>query len=280
MSVANLYHKQLLRQKHCYTVGDQIRLYLDECDGIELHAYIVSFRPPAPSGGYSHETQFRKDQTMTVCFTPTRAQIDTKQLTLASDDDDAATELPITLHTSSSSASFSVCSRLVGPTTATPPIATATFPLHLVGDNVWVTRRPSFDSLVDVYQMKQCDPRNGIWFERPLSHDSLRNRLLTTVRTYVHRNRTRLTYHPGSDDRVLDIVHPSICPYVDGISRIQNPEKGVGPAAQIPIPSEKGETENETTPSPPTDMWNRPYEISDYQMLPTEMNKVNGRVIY
>lgn len=56
-------------------------------------------------------------------------------------------------------------------------------------------------------------------------------------------------YHPGSGTRVRDLVHPSLYPYIKGVSQ----EIG-------PLP---------TTPKPTYDRFGRPFESSQYQWLPT-----------
>ena len=58
-------------------------------------------------------------------------------------------------------------------------------------------------------------------------------------------------YHPGSGTRVRDLVHPSLYPYVEGLSVADPP---------IPDPS---------VPRPLCDRFGRPFEDSDYQWLPT-----------
>jgi len=60
-------------------------------------------------------------------------------------------------------------------------------------------------------------------------------------------------YHPGSDGTVRDLVHPSLYPFIDGLS-----ERIAG----RPAPS---------SDPPAIDRWGRPYEGSRYQWLPTDV---------
>lgn len=73
--------------------------------------------------------------------------------------------------------------------------------------------------------------------------------------------KTKKDYHPFSDDKVRDLVHPSLYPYIKGVSKIKNLDENI----------DKQESEG-------VDFWNRPYEYSKYQWLPTEffINK-NGK---
>ena len=61
-------------------------------------------------------------------------------------------------------------------------------------------------------------------------------------------------YHPGSNKQVLDIVHPSFYPLVEKITKIETNQ------SKLLLNSSK----------PTIDYWNRPYEHSTYQMLPSE----------
>jgi hypothetical protein len=64
-------------------------------------------------------------------------------------------------------------------------------------------------------------------------------------------------YHPNSKDIVLDIVHPSLFPFVRGVSRV------VGEEAELARAYPSG-VETKTS-----DLWGRPYEDSKFQWLPS-----------
>ncbi len=68
----------------------------------------------------------------------------------------------------------------------------------------------------------------------------LRKETLQNINIYA--NNINVDYHPGSEDKVRDIVHPSMYPYIQNY--IEDNEK--------------------------TDFWGRPYENSKYQWLPSE----------
>eukprot|EP00747_Dinoflagellata_sp_TGD_P115212 gnl/TRDRNA2_/TRDRNA2_172109_c0_seq1.p1 gnl/TRDRNA2_/TRDRNA2_172109_c0~~gnl/TRDRNA2_/TRDRNA2_172109_c0_seq1.p1 ORF type:complete len:395 (+),score=51.68 gnl/TRDRNA2_/TRDRNA2_172109_c0_seq1:158-1186(+) len=61
-------------------------------------------------------------------------------------------------------------------------------------------------------------------------------------------------YHPGSNDIVRDLVHPSLFPYVEGIS----------PTSDLSDVAPKSNVSK--------DKWGRPYETSKYQWLPSEVS--------
>ena len=64
-------------------------------------------------------------------------------------------------------------------------------------------------------------------------------------------NKTSIDYHPGSDNKVRDIVHPSLYPYIKKTVSVNHEGK---------------------------DFWNRPYEQSKYQWLPSEFKiDANGK---
>ena len=63
-----------------------------------------------------------------------------------------------------------------------------------------------------------------------------------------------IDHHPGSNGTVRDLVHPSLYPYVHGVSAL-------APGVTAPTP-----------PTPSVDRWGRPYEGSRYQWLPTDVD--------
>ena len=67
-------------------------------------------------------------------------------------------------------------------------------------------------------------------------------------------------YHPGSDKQVRDLVHPSLYPYVKGLSKTE-PKKLAGLPVKL--------TDPDTYYGDELDFWKRPYEESKFQWLPT-----------
>lgn len=68
------------------------------------------------------------------------------------------------------------------------------------------------------------------------------------------KSSTAADYHPGSKDVVRDLVHPSLFPFVEGISETSD-LSDVAPKAATA-----------------KDKWGRPYEASKYQWLPSEVS--------
>ena len=79
--------------------------------------------------------------------------------------------------------------------------------------------------------------KSGIIVKR--INNKLKEDLLADINNFSKKNTP--DYHPGSNDKVLDIVHPSLYPL---ITKVEKKNKD-------------------------TDFWNRPYESSNYQWLPS-----------
>lgn len=137
-------------------------------------------------------------------------------------------------------------------------VATVTVPLAVVGNDMRLVRSRTFDALLRSYQNARATPRMGVW-QTHLRQNQL-SPLLATVHDYVRRRRAQLLMHPHSEKRVLDIIHPSVCPYAHGTSAVVQSEKGVT------------DTLGQEPASGRTDFWNRPYERSAHQMLPAEVD--------
>ena len=97
---------------------------------------------------------------------------------------------------------------------------------------------------------QQADTPDGVAWSDTATPPALRQRLNTLFDTLCE---APADYHPGSNDTVRDLVHPSLYPYVHGISPL-----AAGVAA--PTPRSGG-----------VDRWGRPYEGSRYQWLPTDV---------
>lgn len=88
------------------------------------------------------------------------------------------------------------------------------------------------------------------FYQTGITHEKLdieiQDKLLGLIRTFA--DNTRIDYHPGSDNKVRDLVHPSVYPY----------------------------NKNVKTKSSKFDFFKRPYESSKYQWLPSEF-KINSK---
>ena len=93
--------------------------------------------------------------------------------------------------------------------------------------------------------------REGVSFEtHPQETVDELNRLVEDL-----KEKSVQDYHPGTDEIVRDLVHPSLYPFVEGISQTTGTDD-VTPAVQ----------------GLRKDMWGRPYETSKYQWLPSEVS--------
>lgn len=111
----------------------------------------------------------------------------------------------------------------------------------------WIDFEESpFLSNIFEQHLRRADPDGVAW-----SDDQVEPELAARLRAGVDRlcARESIDYHPGSGERVRDLVHPSLYPYIKGRSPIDG---SMGRA----IP-------------PVRDRFGRPYESSDYQWLPT-----------
>ena len=100
---------------------------------------------------------------------------------------------------------------------------------------------PIIEKNLNKYQNKKVGNfyRSGIIVKsinKKLKEDTLYN-----INNFA--DKSLIDYHPGSDDKVRDIVHPSLYPYIHNNFQNNNIKK---------------------------DFWNRPYENSKYQWLPSE----------
>ena len=60
---------------------------------------------------------------------------------------------------------------------------------------------------------------DGVWQSDALIDDELRSRLREAVRVLEDVPDAERDWHPGSDEQVLDLVHPSLFGLVRGVSR-------------------------------------------------------------
>jgi len=106
---------------------------------------------------------------------------------------------------------------------------------------------PVRDRIWDRYQNRLAT--EGICYSDTAVAPAARDRLVELVNELA--SRTPVDYHPGTNLVVRDLVHPSLFPYIAGVT----PTHGTLP----PVP-DKSE-----------DYWGRPYENSVYQWLPSEV---------
>ena len=77
----------------------------------------------------------------------------------------------------------------------------------------------------------------------------------------IYSSKTKPDFHPFSDNMIRDIVHPSLYPYVEDVSILKNED-------QVYISKDEEER---------VDYWNRDYEYSKYQWLPSEFKVRDGK---
>jgi hypothetical protein len=99
---------------------------------------------------------------------------------------------------------------------------------------------PIIEKTLNKFQNKKVDNfyRSGV-IVKSISK-KLREDTLYNINNFA--DKSIIDYHPGSEEKVRDIVHPSLYPYIH--NNLQNNKK--------------------------KDFWNRPYENSKYQWLPSE----------
>ena len=113
---------------------------------------------------------------------------------------------------------------------------------------------------------------DGVAFSDSCVPAALRTRLRKRVSQLAAQE--PVDHHPGSGTRVRDLVHPSLYPYVEGVSRPIAPlpkrvQKAAAPAKKLSASEKKLRAMLAPTPSPPVDRFGRPFESSRYQWLPT-----------
>lgn len=109
-------------------------------------------------------------------------------------------------------------------------------------NNKWST----IQNLLDSYQHIPTSFKNGIFKSR--FYYEYRIRLLNEIKEFA--SQIPVDYHPGMNNKVRDIVHPSVYPLI---------------------------VEQKNNDSNRVDFWQRPYEDSKYQWLPSEFFITNER---
>ena len=98
----------------------------------------------------------------------------------------------------------------------------------------------SIANQIEIFQNREIDNFESTGIIVKKMDNNIKSKLLDLINNYA--NRTEFDYHPGSGDRVRDIVHPSLYPFI--FKKKQKFFK--------------------------LDFWKRPYENSKYQWLPSE----------
>ena len=109
----------------------------------------------------------------------------------------------------------------------------------------------------------------------------LQTNLLTAIQTYCSKSTTLIDYHPHSDNKVQDIVHPSLYPYVHGLSKIDDKyltDTNFLTTIKPNLPQGKPDIKSSSSErqmyiSPKFDRWGRVITNSEmYQWLPTDIH--------
>lgn len=104
----------------------------------------------------------------------------------------------------------------------------------------------NIDKKIEKFQKKNILPflKSGIIVKK--MNNKIKENLLKNIN--IFSSKKIIDYHPGSDNKVLDIVHPSLYPLINFNIKKNNK----------------------------LDFWNRPYENSKYQWLPSEFKIDNN----
>ena len=172
-----------------------------------------------------------------------------------------------------------------------------------------ILEKKSFIKSHQEYQNRRLSlfSESGVIF-RQSKNRSLLSQLYQEINTFSDKK--KLFYHPGSNNQILDIVHPSLYSYVKNFSQLNDiPLRKYIPPPEIKMSKKKkkksnkkktirkkslskagmwnrfkdffkstsknnlegGKRKNRSLQKENnTDFWNRPYEKSNYQMLPSE----------
>jgi hypothetical protein len=118
-------------------------------------------------------------------------------------------------------------------------------------DSVEVLANRNLNAMLDKYQSRVDAVEGVVVIDEALGED-LVGELMSGMRRVVD-DQSKRDYHPGTRDVVLDIVHPSLFPYVRGVSKLKD-----GASLQEVSAGSDGR-----------DFWGRPYEESRFQWLPS-----------
>jgi len=121
-------------------------------------------------------------------------------------------------------------------------------------DYPFIIASPFADAIWERHQ-KEGTPDGVAWGDGVVS-EALTGRLMAGFDALCAED---ADYHPGSNGTVRDLVHPSLYPYVHGVSAV---------AEGVTVPEHFAAVGGD--PGPP-DRWGRPFEASTYQWLPTDV---------
>ncbi len=104
----------------------------------------------------------------------------------------------------------------------------------------YLSLSPQIEQKINEFQSRPITSFSNTGIQVGKLDNGIKTELLDLVKVYAQS--AKVDYHPGSSNRVRDLVHPSVYPLVKG--KKSKPNK--------------------------TDFWKRPYESSKYQWLPSE----------
>eukprot|EP01137_Pigoraptor_chileana_P019097 Opistho-2@79654 len=122
---------------------------------------------------------------------------------------------------------------------------------------------------------------DGTWQADGLVPEALKNELLANVTVLEDVPKDLQDWHPGSDKQVLDLVHPSLYPYVRGVSRkttvdANPPLAWIGAGAPEPVGTRRTVDTNKRYDPDYGDYYTR---SDTYQWLPSEFDiGLDGKV--
>ncbi|KAF7288946.1 hypothetical protein MIND_01411000 [Mycena indigotica] len=94
----------------------------------------------------------------------------------------------------------------------------------------------TYHELRDMETGIECGPYDGIYLSDTLISEQLRQELIAAVKPLEQVPPERQDWHPGSDERVLDLVHPSLYPLIFnqswGLDENDNPMTFPPPSAE------------------------------------------------
>lgn len=127
--------------------------------------------------------------------------------------------------------------------------------------HITVRERPSFNKLYEKIQNQKVKKylESGVIFTK--MSIGLVNKLESEIEKFAKKSRK--DYHPFSNSKVRDLVHPSLFSYINGVSNLKN---------NLDITGGKHKEYYKSKKEIKVDYWNRPYEKSKYQWLPSEFN--------
>lgn len=132
---------------------------------------------------------------------------------------------------------------------------------------------PSLASIWDKYQAKLGNFEGVV-----VCDDRTDERLVESLNAGIDKlisSSCEPDYHPNTQKVVLDVIHPSLYPYVRGVSTVTGPEAEYE-SANLPLTAGRSEDKTINIQSgmkyERKDRWGRRYEDSKFQWLPSVLN--------